>query len=122
MLILQFNDIDNDGNEELIATQFFSSKVVIYWTTSGNWSDSTSIQSHLIDDTIVHFSSFLLLIQSRALLSVSLSSILTTTEKLNCSSQTTLTTLRFLASLSIQFLPIGKQTLGLATQSLLDFQ
>jgi len=42
-------DFDGDGQEEILATQFFSSKTVLYW---GNWSDPSSIKSRVIDNTI----------------------------------------------------------------------
>ena len=44
-------DIDGDGREEIIAAQFFTQRLVCYWTTT-TWADPKSVQSVVIDDTL----------------------------------------------------------------------
>eukprot|EP01100_Stratorugosa_tubuloviscum_P002122 TRINITY_DN1484_c1_g4_i1.p1 TRINITY_DN1484_c1_g4~~TRINITY_DN1484_c1_g4_i1.p1 ORF type:complete len:421 (-),score=212.76 TRINITY_DN1484_c1_g4_i1:107-1369(-) len=45
---------NDDGSdlEVIIATQFFSSKLAAYWSETNDWTNSTSIRSKVIDDTI----------------------------------------------------------------------
>jgi len=48
-IFFDFYDINNDGVPEIIAPQFFSAELVLYYSTNGNWGDASSVQSVVID-------------------------------------------------------------------------
>eukprot|EP01120_Amphizonella_sp_Union-15-10_P015860 TRINITY_DN8232_c0_g1_i1.p1 TRINITY_DN8232_c0_g1~~TRINITY_DN8232_c0_g1_i1.p1 ORF type:complete len:427 (+),score=72.14 TRINITY_DN8232_c0_g1_i1:50-1330(+) len=51
-IFFEFIDIDSNGVPEIVAAEFLSQNLVIYWTDSGFWNDTSSINSVVIDATL----------------------------------------------------------------------
>jgi hypothetical protein len=45
-------DLDNDGVPEIMSPEYFGQQIQVFYTTSGQWNDSSSVQSIIVDKSL----------------------------------------------------------------------